>query len=71
MQIKIIAEVDCSLGEVLFFFFYITRVLDKGKQKYVGKKSRLSPDPVKKTVGEIEAGDGGLVNIRGVLTLLF
>ena len=35
------------------------------------KKSRLSPDPVKRTVGEIEAGGGGPVNIRGVLTLLF
>ena len=37
-----------------------------GKQKYV-KKNRLSPDPVKKTVGE-NTRDGGLVNIRGVLS---
>ena len=53
-----------------FFFLYIKRVLAKGQQKYVEKKSCLSPDPVKRT-GEIEAGDGGPVNIRGTLTLLF
>ena len=28
-------------------------------------------DPVKRTVGDIEARDGGPVNIGGVLTLLF
>ena len=34
------------------------------------KKSRLLPDTVKRTVGEIEAWDGGPVNIKGVLTLV-
>ena len=38
-------------------------VLAKGQQKYVKKKkSRLSPDPVKRTVGEIETRAGGPVN---------
>ena len=37
------------------FFFYIKRVLAKGKKiKYKKKKSRLSPDPIKKIVGEIK-----------------
>ena len=52
------------------FLFYIKRVLAKGQQEYVKKKSRLSPIPVKRTVGEIEARDGGAVTIRDVLTLL-
>ena len=30
-----------------------------------------SPDPVQRTVRQIEAGIGGPVNIRGILTLLF
>ena len=37
------------------FFSYIKRVLAKGKKKVL-KKSRLSPDPVKKLVGEIKNG---------------
>ena len=32
---------------------YIKRVPAKGKKNKYKKKSRLSPDPVKKTVGEI------------------
>ena len=31
----------------------------------------MSPDGVKRTVGEIEARDEGLVDIIGVMTLLF
>ena len=51
------------------FIYYIKWVLAKGQQKYV-KEIRLSPDPVKKTVGEMEASDGGPVNIRGVLMVM-
>ena len=39
-----------------FFNFYIKKVPAKGK-KNTGKKKK-SPDPVKRTVGEIEAKDG-------------
>ena len=52
------------------FFFYIKRVLAKKQQKYVKKKSRLLPDPVKRTVRKIEAGVEVHFNIRGVWTLL-
>ena len=38
--------------------------------KTIEKKIRLSPEPAKKTVGEIEEG-ASPVNIRGVLTLIF
>ena len=40
------------LGSIFFFFFfYIKRILAKGKKKMkYKKKSRLSPDPVKKIV---------------------
>ena len=41
-----------------FSFYTLKRVLAKGKQKYVEKKkiSRLSPDPVKRTVGGKKEG---------------
>ena len=41
---------------VRFFFLYIKRVLTKGQQKYIKYKSRLSTDPVEKTVGEKKQG---------------
>ena len=41
---------------LFFFFFYMKRVLTKGKQKQVLKNSRLSRDPVKRTVGEKKHG---------------
>ena len=41
------------------------------EKKNTLKKSHLSPDPVKRTIGEIEARGRGSVSIRGVLTLLF
>ena len=44
-----------------FFFFYIKRVLAKRKKIKYKKKSRLSPDPVKKIVGEIK--NGGQFNL--------
>ena len=44
----------------IFFFFYINREPAKGQQNYF-KKSSFSPDPIKKTVGEIEVVDGGPV----------
>ena len=52
----------------LFYLFYIEKAM--GKQKYVEEKSRLSPNPAKKTVGKREVRGGGPVNIRGALTLL-
>ena len=55
----------------LFFFCFPLKVLVKGKQKYVEKKSRLSPDLIKRTVREIKPRSAGPVNISGVLTLLF
>ena len=43
----------------IYFFFLIKRVLSKGKKKR--KKKCLSPDPVKRTVGEIETWGGVVV----------
>ena len=45
-------EIDLKKRHTFFFFFYIKRVLAKGKKIKYKKKSRLSPDPVKKIVGE-------------------
>ena len=55
----------------VFFFTLKGQQKQQKYVKYVKKKSRLPPDIVKRTVGEIEAVGGNLINIRGVLTLLF
>ena len=48
-----------------FSFLHYKRVLAKAQHKYVNKKkSRLSPDPVERTVGKIEASGW-----RSILTL--
>ena len=46
-----------------FFFFFITlkEYWLRGKKIQYKKKSRLSPDPVKKIVGEIK--NGGIFNL--------
>ena len=51
-------------------FLYIKKALVKGKQKHV-EQSRLSPDPVNRTVGENKHGVDVEFNIIDVLTLLF
>ena len=53
-----------------FFFFLIKRVLAKGKQKYVEKKSRFLPDLVKRTVGEKKQGMQVNIRLHLVLNLL-
>ena len=55
----------------LIIYYFTYKGTDQETTKMNKKKSHLSPDPVKKTVGIIEAGSGGPVGIRGVLTLLF
>ena len=55
----------------IYILYYIERALAKGKQKYTKKKSHLSPDPVKRKVGEKKQGMNVQFIIGGVLTLLF
>ena len=45
---------------LIFFFIYRLKGYWPRDYKNTLNKSLLSPDPVKRTVGEIEAGDGGV-----------
>ena len=58
-----------SFTYYIFFFFSTLKGYWLRDNKNTLKKSHLSPDHVKRAVGEKEAKSEGPVNIRGVLTL--
>ena len=51
-----VSEHSLELRAMLFFYLNIKKALAKEKQKYIEKKSSMSPDSAQKTVGEKKQG---------------